>query len=229
MIIIGYQGIGKSTTSMKSKDIIDLESSNFWIPAKDVYTEAQSIRSSDAKYRHSDWFEEYCNVAEDLSRQGYIVFISSHEPVRKRLQNSNEIVVAIAPAPTTEMETVWIDKLKTRYENSKTDKDFKALKNAEDRYKQNISEIFEDIPIYVMIHDPGYDLMNIINLLNLDHKEIGWDDDKRDYVKWAAVMLSKTIHMPSYEEWNIDQIKHLKIKELQNQMKEFATNPNPNK
>ena len=32
MILVGYQGIGKSTLAKEKVDIIDLESGNFWIP-----------------------------------------------------------------------------------------------------------------------------------------------------------------------------------------------------
>ena len=67
MIVIGYQGIGKSTLANKDLRFIDLESGNFWVDGK----------------RADDWYKPYCQIAEHLSRQGYIVFTSSHEVVRK--------------------------------------------------------------------------------------------------------------------------------------------------
>ena len=87
MIIIGYQGIGKSTLAASELKYIDLESSNFW------FYDSETKQ----KVRHSNWYEMYCNVAENLSRQGYIVFVSSHQPVRERLLKSKEYVVVCVP------------------------------------------------------------------------------------------------------------------------------------
>ena len=76
MIIIGYQGIGKSTLAKNSLKYIDLESGNFWINGE----------------RDEQWYKPYCNIANHLSAQGYTVFTSSHKEVREELKNSNEIV-----------------------------------------------------------------------------------------------------------------------------------------
>ena len=108
MIVIGYQGIGKSTLSNKDLRFVDLESGNFWVDGK----------------RSDDWYKVYCNIAVHLSQQGYDVFVSSHEVVRKELAKSNEIVVIICPAVSLKDE--WIEKLKTRWEQSQLDKDYKA-------------------------------------------------------------------------------------------------------
>lgn len=222
MIIVGYQGIGKTSLCTKSDWGIDLESSNFWIPKRDDPT---------SKYRHDDWYEAYCNVAEDLSRQGHNVFVSSHEPVRKRLQKSEEIVVAIAPAPTTEMESIWIDKLKARYEQSNLEKDMKALKNAEARYKDNVKEIFDDIQISVMIHDPNYNLADILFILN--DIPCTFKTKEKEYVKYAAEKLSSSPHAITAGEWEQkgynnpgpgeDAILPKSAESLNRRMKEFAT------
>ena len=66
MIVIGYQGIGKSTLAARNLKYIDLESSNFWFDDPETKQ----------RVRHSNWYEMYFNVAEDLSRQGYVVFVS---------------------------------------------------------------------------------------------------------------------------------------------------------
>ena len=79
MIIIGYQGIGKSTLAGKNK-CIDLESGNFWFYDLETYQ----------KVRHNDWYIPYCNIANHLSEQGYIVFTSSHEVVRNELKKAVE-------------------------------------------------------------------------------------------------------------------------------------------
>ena len=150
MIIIGYQGIGKSTLANKSKQYIDLESSSFWYKHTD---EGGDL------LRWPNWYDIYCNIAEHLSQQGYDVFVSSHEPVRKRLQKSNEYVVAICPS--IELESEWIDKLHTRYINSCLEKDYKAWKNAVDRYAENIEEILIDCKT-IIIHDMNYNLEELI-------------------------------------------------------------------
>lgn len=149
MIIIGYQGIGKSTLVKKQTDLkyIDLESSNFWIDGK----------------RYDDWYIPYCNIAEDLSRQGYNVFTSSHECVRKQLQKSKEDVFAVVPS--IDIKNEWINKLADRYNESNLEKDYKALINATYRYEDNITEMINDIKVtnIIYINHIDYDLSSILN------------------------------------------------------------------
>lgn len=65
----------------KFLNVIDLESSNFFADGK----------------RSDDWYKVYCNIADDLSRQGFVVFVSSHEVVRKELLKSAEDVRVCYP------------------------------------------------------------------------------------------------------------------------------------
>lgn len=125
MIVIGYQGIGKSSLAGRNNKFIDLESGNFWVDGK----------------RADDWYKPYCQIAEHLSQQGYIVFTSSHEVVRKQLENSSETIVIVYPS--IELKDEWIDKLERRYIESGLEKDYKALMNANDRYEENIKELNE--------------------------------------------------------------------------------------
>lgn len=125
MIVIGYQGIGKSSLAGRNNRFIDLESGNFWVDGK----------------RAEDWYKPYCQIAEHLSQQGYIVFTSSHEVVRKQLENSSETIVVAYPS--IELKDEWIDKLERRYADSGLEKDYKALMNAKDRYEENIKELSE--------------------------------------------------------------------------------------
>lgn len=143
MIIVGYQCIGKSTLSNMCLKYIDLESGSFWHDGK----------------RPDDWYIYYCQIAEHLSKQGYNVFVSSHEPVRKFLKNSSERVIAIAPS--IELKDQWIEKLKNRYETSKLDKDYRAYMNAVDRYTENIEEIAKDCDT-VFIKSMTYDIESLI-------------------------------------------------------------------
>ena len=152
MIIIGYQGIGKSSISKRNNLFIDLESGNFWVDGK----------------RAEDWYKPYCQIAEHLSQQGYIVFTSSHEVVRKQLENSKEIVVLAYPS--LNLKDMWIDKLENRYRDTGLEKDYKALMNAKDRYDDNIRELNESrIPYKIVLSKPDYDLeASVIHFRNRD-------------------------------------------------------------
>lgn len=55
-IVVGYQGVGKSTLAYHNRSVIDLESSNFFVDGK----------------RDEKWYIPYCNIARSLARQGYL-------------------------------------------------------------------------------------------------------------------------------------------------------------
>ena len=147
MIIIGYQGIGKSTLANAETKCIDLESGNFWVDGN----------------RADDWYKPYCQIANHLSEQGYTVFVSSHEVVRKELEKSKEFVCVVHPS--IELENAWVYKLAKRYAMSKLDKDRKTYLNAKDRYKDNIIELIESPFVSYEIDNMNYDLKYIINKL----------------------------------------------------------------
>lgn len=155
MIVIGYQGIGKSSLAGRNNRFIDLESGNFWVDGK----------------RADDWYKPYCQIAEHLSQQGYIVFTSSHEVVRKQLEKSKETVVLVFPS--IDLKDKWIDKLKDRFFRTNSDKDYKALMNAEDRYEENIKELeASNIKYKMTLKDIDYDLeAALIHLINRDLKD----------------------------------------------------------
>lgn len=144
MIIIGYQGIGKSTLSNNCLKYIDLESGCFWNNGN----------------RHDDWYITYTTIAQHLSKQGYIVFVSSHEPVRNALKDSTEKVFCCVPDVSLKDE--WINKLKLRYELSHLDKDYKAYMNAKDRFTENINEIINSGFDIIKINDMNYNLIELI-------------------------------------------------------------------
>ena len=131
MIIIGYQGIGKSTlANNKGVRCIDLESGNFYVDG----------------VRADNWYKIYVQIAKHLSQQGYTVFVSSHKVVRDELANCGERVGACYPDLSLRDE--WVAKLQARYDMSKLDKDYRALMNAKDRYMENISEVITDCEKY---------------------------------------------------------------------------------
>ena len=156
MIIMGYQGIGKSTLAGKNTgttNCIDLESGNFWVDGK----------------RDDNWYIPYCQIANHLSEQGYTVFVSSHEVVRNELMKSDQSVYIIFPALNLKRE--WVCKLEQRYHMSGLEKDYKALMNAKTRYDDNIQELIDcadndknKIHGYA-IGEMDYNLKEIINYL----------------------------------------------------------------
>ena len=160
MIISGYQGIGKSTLAGKNK-CIDLESGNFWVDGK----------------RADDWYKPYCQIANHLSEQGYTVFVSSHEVVRRELEKSKEPVYVIFPA--IDLKDEWIKKLEDRYNNTKLDKDYRALMNAKDRYKENITELMQGNLKFYEITRINYQLESIIDYLEYKSKNYKYLKDKR--------------------------------------------------
>lgn len=143
MIIIGYQGIGKSTLAGK-RNCIDLESGNFWVDGK----------------RDEKWYIPYCQIANHLSQQGFTVFVSSHEVVRNELKKSEEKVYVVCPS--LELRGHWLHKLKERYSNSGLRKDLVAYKNAEDRYSENIQELMNSGFDVVVLDGMDYSLFAII-------------------------------------------------------------------
>jgi len=145
MIIIGYQGIGKSTLAKNHKNFIDLESGCFWVDGE----------------RPQDWYKYYCQIAEDLSRQGYVVFTSSHKAVRDELKKSRELVTCCIPS--LKLKDTWIEKLAERFKASGLDKDYKAWKNAEECYEENIKDIIDDGFYTYTIEEMNYNLREVIH------------------------------------------------------------------
>ena len=144
MIIIGYQGIGKSTLAKDSLKYIDLESGNFWVNGE----------------RDEQWYKPYCNIANHLSAQGYTVFTSSHKEVREELKNSNEIVKIAFPA--LELKTDWLIRLTNRYNESMLEKDYKALINASLYYEDNINDLMNEPFDKIVINNIDYNLRELI-------------------------------------------------------------------
>lgn len=149
MIISGYQGIGKSTLAGVDK-FIDLESGNMWVNGN----------------RSADWYIIYCQIAEHLSSQGYNVFVSSHKLVRDYLaKHSTQKLVVVFP--DMNLKDKWIDKLEQRYINTGKDKDYKAWKNAECCYCENIKDLYEqDNFTHLTITDMDYCLRGILSTID---------------------------------------------------------------
>ncbi len=172
MIVMGYQGIGKSTLARKNLRYVDLESSYFRFSGLDncrVHSNNEKkenlvngILDLVAEFEKENLYEVYCNVAENLSRQGYTVFVSSHQPVRERLLKSEEYVIVCVP--TLNLKDKWIERLRLRYENSGLEKDYKAYMNAKDCFTENVNEIMRSGFDVLEIEDMDYDLKKLLEV-----------------------------------------------------------------
>ena len=154
LIVVGYQGIGKSSCAGKD-GCIDLESGNFFI----------------GEQRAPDWYMPYCQIAMNLANQGYTVFTSSHAVVYEQLasmpmlSNVGKVVVF---CPEQNMMDEWIHRLAVRYAESNLWKDAKALENAIARYHENISELVNSgLPVYQPVA-MDYDLMDYVHKMRHD-------------------------------------------------------------
>lgn len=150
MIIVGYPCIGKSTyANSHVYNVIDLESSNF--------------------IKDGSWVESYCNVAVDLSKYGYDVFVSSHDAVRKQLLKSGyKLIFAIYPS--LEIKDEWIKRLHSRYLNTKLEKDYRAWQRAVSHYDEDVTALKEDAKhfhgFYEIGHEPedeSYDIASVLD------------------------------------------------------------------
>lgn len=153
MIIIGYQGIGKSTAAKDDLHYIDLESTNF------------RVGPNGEKDEH--WYAAYANIALDLSRQGYRVFTSSHAVVRQWLGEHQRVDDFIFICyPSIGLKEEWIERLQCRFNQTNLRKDELALLNAKDRYVDNIREMMLDGEKYnfipLEIKGMTYDLKSFI-------------------------------------------------------------------
>jgi len=123
MIVIGYQGIGKTTLAKDDYRFIDLDSHIF-------------------KRFPGDWVTIYCTVAEVLSSQGYTVFVSAHEHVQDALFGSTELVYFCYPC--LELQKEWLDRLNQRQKESGLSKDWHAYNRAAAYYKDDIKKMMEN-------------------------------------------------------------------------------------
>ena len=154
MIVIGYQGIGKTTICKDNPRYIDFESSALKVNGE----------------RPADWFIPYCQMAIALSKQGYVVFTSSHKEVREYLKDCGEYCVSIVPVENLRKE--WLEKLRQRARASGLQKDEVAYLNAQERYEENINEIKDSAEHLVELSYMRYDLQEIIHECGADEKSM---------------------------------------------------------
>ena len=154
LIVIGYQGIGKSSCGGKN-NCIDLESSCFWVGDK----------------RADDWYIPYCTMAIHLASQGYTVFTSSHRVVYTYFASlclPPEIGKVVVFCPDSRYKNEWVERLQERFDRTGLHKDYKALMNAKERYVDSIQELVNcGLPVYQPAYI-DYDLMNYITKMRHD-------------------------------------------------------------
>ena len=128
-VIVGYQGIGKSSLVKRATGYIDLESCNFYIDG----------------VRPDNWHRIYGKIALELARQRYDVLTSSHRVVRDYLAEMTELSypdVRIGVCyPELSLKKAWIQRLQQRFDDSGSEKDWRALENAKDCYESNIIDL----------------------------------------------------------------------------------------
>ena len=150
MIIVGYPGVGKSSVAANQfNNFIDLESNNFFYEKEGIMV------------RDEDWYKPYCKIAVHLSSQGFNVFVSSHNKVRDELKKYDEKVIAVCPS--LKLKDKWINRLKQRYNKSKSEKDMKALIRAEANYEYDVNNLISSIDDTLIIENTNYDLEEILN------------------------------------------------------------------
>lgn len=142
MIIFGYPGIGK-TTLTTSEDyktnfvngVIDLDSS-FFSDLDDPF-----------------WYKRYTNLAEYISKQGYLVMISTHEKVVSSLKKSTEKKLIIVPSP--DLKEKWVEKLDKRRQETGLFKDKKAYLHVKEHFDSDF-EMLKKASEW-----PGYDILEL--------------------------------------------------------------------
>lgn len=150
LIVIGYQGIGKTSYAGQDSRCIDLESSSFKING----------------FRHEDWYITYCKLAINLAKQGYVVFTSSHRIVVERFarfyQNESGVNIVIV-APNQSLKEKWTKRLYDRYLKDPIDKNQTAWKDAEKNYESEIDWLIYESGLPIILLDrTDYLIDNVI-------------------------------------------------------------------
>ena len=152
MIIVGYQGIGKSTLASKDLRTIDLESS---------CTKVNSIR-------YPGWADVYIHFAESLCQQGYDVCVSSHKQVQDLLAKPGSGISVVAIFPSIKIKNLWIEKLRIRWETTGFIKDYTAWQDADKHFDEEIEVLKKNHIFYKYeIDNMDYDLEDILVIMRM--------------------------------------------------------------
>ena len=155
LIVIGYQGIGKSSIAGIDNGIIDLESS--------------LIKEPNGS-RPVSWYKIYCDLAKSFADQGYTVCISSHACVYDELIRTQDdkpySVVAIFPA--LELREEWLSRLSHRLGEEPTQKNWVTYLNAEKNFTHDITKLSENLTFpTIQITTLDFDLKELLDAYKL--------------------------------------------------------------
>lgn len=117
MIIIGYPGVGKTTAAANFIQVIDFESHILDKKTPEAIT-------------------NYCKLAESLSKQGYIVCVSSHFDVMDYLAKSTEQIYICYP--NKDLKQSWIAMLRHRYMEDSSEKNLRAMERVGSFFNEDI-------------------------------------------------------------------------------------------
>ena len=95
-----------------------------------------------------------------FSRQGYIVFVSSHGCVQEELIGSRERVVIVYP--TLMLYRSWIKKLEDRYDNEPVRRNYVAYQNVREGILFQVRDMMDSPFERIEIKDMNYDLEQMI-------------------------------------------------------------------
>ena len=146
MIICGYPGIGK--TSLAGAKVSNVEDLKF-------------IDLDSSSFSGGSGISTYIRVAKSLSRQGCVVFVSTHEDLVKDLSTVRDVPVIVC-YPSPELRSEWIKKLRDRYTNCDdldAAKNLRAFERARDHYEEDIDFLQNCGLPGMQIEDMDYDLI----------------------------------------------------------------------
>ena len=106
LIISAFPACGKSymTHHSNGKNYLDSDSSEFsWV-----------INESGEKVRNPDFPNNYITHIKDNIGKTDVIFVSSHETVRKALRENNIPYILVYPSPTENNRGVWIQRMRDR-------------------------------------------------------------------------------------------------------------------
>lgn len=126
MIIVGFPGVGKTSVCAGRNWYVDMESSDY--------------------RKYDGWQVGYVDAAARISRVGATVFTSSHKEVRDELaRRQPEVTVCeVFPAPSAEMEKLWIKRLGDRLEKDPSAKNLAAYLHVRAHYMEAVNDMMSD-------------------------------------------------------------------------------------
>lgn len=125
MIIAAYPGVGKTWLAKNRPNVIDLDSSSFKLNGQ----------------RFPGWEKIYVQVARSIDTESNIVCVSTHSEVLDELLKHKDTSWIFLCYPEVSLKEAWVERLKIRYDESKSDKDRLALERVTNNFETDIQEL----------------------------------------------------------------------------------------